>query len=141
MEYQEIKALLEKYFEGNTSLKEEANLRHYFSSNEDIPEDMAMYKVLFGYYENAQNDAFPKRKRIFAFTPKILAIAASVAFLIVLIPFQSGSSETNANEEAALAAFEQFKGSITQVSKNLNQGIESVHYVGYWNDSTQKLLK
>ena len=141
MEYQEIKALLEKYFEGNTSLKEDAKLRYYFSSSEDIPEDIAMYKVLFAYYENAQNDAFPKKKRLFVFTPKALAIAASIAFLLILIPLRWGSSGTNANEEATLAAFEQFKGSITQVSRNLNQGIESVHYVDYWNHSTEKLLK
>ena len=45
-----IEELLEKYFEGLTSAEEEATLRHYFTSG-DVPENLAMYKPLFVYFD------------------------------------------------------------------------------------------
>ena len=46
-----IEDLLEKYFEGQTSAKEEATLRRFFTSG-DVPENLAMYKPLFAYFDD-----------------------------------------------------------------------------------------
>jgi len=46
-----IEKLLERYFEGQTSTEEEAALRRFFTSG-DIPENLAMYKPLFVYFDD-----------------------------------------------------------------------------------------
>lgn len=43
------KQLLDKYFEGETTLEEEAQLRQYFQS-EEIPQDLEVYRPLFSYF-------------------------------------------------------------------------------------------
>ena len=46
-----IEYLLEQYFEGNTSAKEEATLRDFFTTR-DVPEHLTMYTSLFTYFDN-----------------------------------------------------------------------------------------
>lgn len=48
MDLQKINILLEKYLEGQTDVSEEKALKAFFQK-EDIPADLAPYKVLFNY--------------------------------------------------------------------------------------------
>jgi hypothetical protein len=65
MDHKSIEQLLEKYFEGNTTLKEEASLREYFRRGEYIPPDLRPYQPLFQYFEDEQalqlSDDFEER--------------------------------------------------------------------------------
>lgn len=49
-----MKALIEKYFEGETSLEEEARLRAYFNG-EEVSEDLKVYQPLFEHFTNEQS--------------------------------------------------------------------------------------
>jgi tRNA G46 methylase TrmB len=49
----DIKALLEKYFEGLTSLEEEQALREYFQG-EKIDPELKIYQPLFQFFANAR---------------------------------------------------------------------------------------
>ena len=49
-----MKALIEKYFEGETSLEEEASLREYFQQ-ETVEESLQMYRPLFQHYHSAKD--------------------------------------------------------------------------------------
>lgn len=51
MDYKSVKTLLEKYWNCETSLDEEAQLRTYFSSNE-VHEDHKEFAALFQYYKS-----------------------------------------------------------------------------------------
>ena len=53
MDYKYIEQLLERYFQCETTLKEEEILRMFFSQ-EDVPVWLAKYQPLFGY--EAQQD-------------------------------------------------------------------------------------
>ena len=48
MDYKYIEQLLESYWQGETTLQEEAILRNFFSQ-QDIPEHLRKYKALFTY--------------------------------------------------------------------------------------------
>ena len=84
-----IENLLEKYFEGKTSLKEEELLRKYFLQN-DIPEHLRVYKPIFNFFSEEQRKEVRSEKlevrnknkvvivRIFA------GIAASLFLLFTL---------------------------------------------------------
>jgi hypothetical protein len=50
MDYQLINNLLEKYFEGETNLQEEKQLKHFFTQ-EAVPEEFSSYQPLFQYFE------------------------------------------------------------------------------------------
>ena len=54
MKKQNIQQLLQKYFEGETNLLEEKQLRHYFLY-EDIAPELAQYKILFTVFEEDKN--------------------------------------------------------------------------------------
>lgn len=49
MDYNTIKALLDKYFAGETSLTEEEQLRTYFQDS-TVHEDFRSYQALFGFF-------------------------------------------------------------------------------------------
>ncbi|MCO6493251.1 MAG: hypothetical protein J5I98_32825 [Phaeodactylibacter sp.] len=53
MDYKVMEQLLEKYFEGETSLKEEHRLRSYFQ-RDDVPENMKAYQPLFQHLAREQ---------------------------------------------------------------------------------------
>jgi len=56
----DINVLIEKYFEGLTSLDEEQRLRDYFRQ-ENIPQDLEMYKPLFQYFTSEREDISQNR--------------------------------------------------------------------------------
>ncbi len=53
MDYKKIQILLEKYWDGKTSLEEEKTLRDYFNS-ETIDKNLIQYKSLFNFIKKEQ---------------------------------------------------------------------------------------
>ncbi|WP_367389386.1 hypothetical protein [Lewinella sp. LCG006] len=95
MDYNTAKRLLERYFEGNSTLAEEAQLRSYFQQ-EDLPADMLTYRPLFQFFTAAGNqkvsEAFTERletighKTTASIVPfrKVVARWAAIAAMIAL---------------------------------------------------------
>ena len=51
MEFNKIRELLDRYWEGESSLEDEAQLRSFFSTNrQDLPADLKEAQPLFGYF-------------------------------------------------------------------------------------------
>lgn len=55
MDHNSIEQLLEKYFEGTSSLKEEADLRAYFRRTNNIPSHLRPYQPLFQYFDDERS--------------------------------------------------------------------------------------
>ena len=53
MDYKKVNELLEKYFDGETSLQEETMLSTYFNENE-VAADLQQYQPLFQYFKEEQ---------------------------------------------------------------------------------------
>jgi len=58
MDYDNIPKLLDKYFEGSSSLKEEAQLKAFFAQDE-ISEELAVYRPLFQWQAAEQEIRLP----------------------------------------------------------------------------------
>ncbi len=126
-----IEKLLEKYDNGETTLKEEQQLKDYFSQ-ETVASHLEMYKPMFSYFLENQKEQFTKHvplktKKVFNY--KWLSVAA-VAVLMVSIFFSKpfSSEETYSKEEQQLA-FNQVKASLELVSKQFNKGVSQVGYL------------
>ncbi len=90
---QEIEKLLEKYYEGETTLQEEKYIKEFFSKS-DIPAHLQPYIAEFGYYKQAAKETpsknlneailskIEKKGRIVQFRVASLRIAAGVALMI-----------------------------------------------------------
>lgn len=74
-----IDKLLEKYFEGETSLPEEKILRDYFLQRK-IEDRHKAYKPIFNFFSEEMNEISPK-KRIKPSLFRWIGIAASIALI------------------------------------------------------------
>jgi len=78
-----IEDLLEKYNNGETTLKEEQQLKNYFSQ-ETVAPHLEHYKPMFGYFLVNQNERFTKNvplKSNRKFNYKWLSVAAVAVLL------------------------------------------------------------
>jgi hypothetical protein len=86
----DIDDLLEKYWDGNTTLEEEVLLKNYFKSNEVIPKHTT-FKPLFDYFEKMSEVTYPDQdviKNKNNHTPILSiknAIRAIAAVLVLII--------------------------------------------------------
>jgi len=127
-----IEQLLEKYEDGLTTLKEEAQLKDYFKQ-ETVAPHLEHYKAIFGYYIANQQETFTKNVPLNAknnYKIKWLSVAA-VAVLMVGIYFNRPKEDTIT--EADRLAYNQAKSYLELVSRTFNKGTAQVHYLGAIN--------
>jgi len=149
MKTQTIKNLLDKYFEGETTLQEETQLRQYFNQ-EEVDPSLLHYQPLFQYFKKAEqvqlsNDfesqLFAKidqqarpTARIRPMWRSALRIAAAVAVLVAvyfLLPLQPQQSEPQAFDWEEVAtedpdlAYEQTEAALRLLASKLNGGAKT----------------
>jgi hypothetical protein len=149
MELDRIEKLIENYFQGETSIAEEKELKNYFSSN-NVAQHLEQYQPVFGYYSKAKEQQFTKsvplqpRKQ---FNVLWLSIAASVVLALGIITFKlvdvqqpksSGEYGTYDNPEIAMAETQK---ALALVSEKLNVGIESVSYINEYESTKNRIFK
>ncbi len=137
MDYNSINNLLDKYWEGQTSLEEEQQLKNYFNQTE-IAEEHLVYQGLFQEFDtNAQlelSDDFDKKlfQKIDAPTPvrrlshwnPILKIAASVLIVISMFTYYyDGRNDfDDLKKREAIEAYEKTKAALLLVSGKMKKG-------------------
>lgn len=151
MELDKIENILEKYFQGETTIAEENQLKEYFSSP-NVAQHLEQYKPMFGYFsqvkqqKTTQEIPLQTKKRNVAW----LSIAASAVVLLGIGTFYFVSEETATpvvaqselgtydDPEEALAATQK---ALALLSNNVNVGIESVQYIQEYEQSKNKIFK
>ncbi|MCB0447534.1 MAG: hypothetical protein KDD03_08490 [Gelidibacter sp.] len=126
-----IEQLLEKFDNGETTLKEEQQLRAYFAQ-EDVPPHLESYKAMFQYFSNTKQETFTKdvplqtRKRI---PYKWISVAAVVAIMFgayTQLDFNKKRTLDDLTHEELLA-YNQTKEALGLISSKLNQGSTSLN--------------
>lgn len=145
MNTNQINELLDKYFEGETSITEERTLKSYFNSDEVTPEHLP-YSDLFNYYSLAQteilekelylNDVFsPRPSRLRLIKNYAVSIAAALALVLASI-FIIKTQITTAND-ARMAQVE-----IEDPEEALEATMEALAYLGIqFNKGTESMDK
>jgi len=155
MDLKEAQQLLEKYYNGDTSLQEEAQLRTFFGEG-GIPEVMPEEQMLFGYYAAASKEQPAKRlndlleksiadKRIVPFSANYLsrAAAAIVACIFILAGFwivNTGSTKRQPDQKS-LIAYVQARKSLMTLSMALNKGGDKVKRISKLNEIQEHISK
>jgi hypothetical protein len=156
MELYKVEALLEKYFEGETSISEEKELQDYFSMQQVAPH-LEKYTALFNHFAVAKEQLFEQEipvlqiqkdesrnhKRNLAW----ISIAASVVVLMGIGTYVFYNSEPVNNSkdlgtyDDPEVAFKETQKALSLLSKNVNVGIESVKYVEEYQIAKNKVFR
>ncbi|HOH23401.1 MAG TPA: hypothetical protein PLH70_06905 [Bacteroidales bacterium] len=125
---QEAEKLIERYYEGETSVAEENLLREYLSGK-NVPAQFEAEKAIFGYFKSEKEK---KNVRVLSKTLKWVASVAAVAavFITVLLinqpsatsyAYVDGKKITNKKEILTLAqtTIDNLKPEIDEVEKGL----------------------
>lgn len=145
MEYKNIDQLIEKYFNGDSTLEDEHLIREYFSSSNKISDKHQQLKSLFEFYneqskatsnlklDNIITESKPKAK-----THKLIfmALAASIALLFSVFLFQENSTEEKVyayiNGQPVLdqqVAYNEAQKALLMISNNLNGGTKDLKHL------------
>ncbi|GHC52738.1 hypothetical protein [Ulvibacter litoralis] len=145
MELANIEKLLEAYFEGNTTLAEEATLRSYFTEASVAPH-LKEYVPLFSSLQLAKEEVLNKELVLSEETTKTsrnwwYGIAASAAVVAIIAGFVFTQPNLSQEEQEALTAFNESKKAMLLLSQNFNNGTEQLALVGQFSETTNKILK
>lgn len=156
MELIKIESLLEDYFEGRTSLDEEAQLKEYFLGNEIAPH-LEVYRPLFIGLQKAQEEVLTKEIELpvsMRSNKWWYGIAAMLVLGLTVGGFLISQPSLTAEEQFALDEFNKARESMLLLSENLNKGTQelalldeftkgtsSIQYINQFTNSTEKILK
>jgi hypothetical protein len=154
-----IEILLEKYFEAETSIAEEKELKDYFTSS-DVAPSLEKYKPLFGYSVQAKQEQFSFAP--FGFQPQVKAtiplntikrksafwfsVAASVIILLSIGLFTYNHYNQQKSEDYGTysdpeIAFRETQKALAMISKCVNKGIGSMNYLNEFEQSKNRIFK
>jgi hypothetical protein len=145
MEFSKIEALLEKYFEGETSIAEENELKDYFSSS-NVAEHLEQYRPLFGYFAEAKEQKLTNNVTLISKKRKVawLSIAASIVVMLGIGTYSYFNVNTvKENKELGTysdpkEALEATQKALAMLSNHVNVGIESVQYIQMYEETKNK---
>ncbi len=153
MELAKIEKLLEAYFEGSTTVAEEAALRTYFT-NADVPPHLAPYKNLFAYYEQQQQLTSthtvqpPRSSQRYLW----MGVAASIVvivgiFLAAMVGTESTTSRVVITEDPAMGTYQdpeealrKTKEVLNLVSSYMHQGKQDLVYLHEFEQAKKGLV-
>jgi len=151
MELNKIEYILEKYFQGETSIAEENELKEYFSSS-NVAQHLEQYKPIFGYFSQVKQQKsthevpLQTKKRNVAW----VSIAASAVVLLGIGTYfyisEKNVAPVTAQSELGTydnpeKAFAETQKALALLSNNVNVGIESVQYIKEYEQSKNKIFK
>jgi len=144
MELAKIENLLEAYFEGNTSLTEEATLHSYFESN-DVAPHLEVYVSMFESFQLAKTET-SQRDFSFEEAPKknnrwwySIAALLVVSLTVAGFVFTTPGDGLTAEEKAALAAYQEVQSSMQLLSQNLNEGTAAMTHLNEFKEGAQAI--
>lgn len=142
-----MESLLEKYFEGESSIAEENELKDYFSSSNVAPH-LEQYRPLFGYFTEAKEQKFINNLPLVSKKRKVawLSIAASIIVMLSIGTYSYFEVNTvDENRELGTyddpeEALEATQKALAMLSDNVNVGVEGVQYLQVYEITKDKVF-
>ncbi|MCB7479928.1 hypothetical protein [Christiangramia sediminis] len=146
MELDKIERLLERYDEGETSLAEEKLLREYFL-NEEVPEHLMSYKLMFMFSAKQVEETFEKKTKVNS-TNNWYTWSSIAAILIIALGiffFNDSSRTLNESDLGTISdeelALQKTKETLNMVSQFMNEGKSDLVYLKEFNKTTNRIIE
>ncbi len=139
MESDKIKKLIDSYFEAETTIAEEQEIREYFRKGEVAPE-LQKYGPMFDHFAQAKEETYTgsmprrSRKKIYSW----LSVAAVIGLGLGLF-LENRYSEQQQEQEQAEYAYQQTRKALQLLASNLERGTEKVAYLQEFEIATEKI--
>jgi len=146
MELREIEQLLDKYFDAETTVAEENNLKAYFAGDSVAPH-LEQYRCMFGYFTQQQELHFDKKLplKIKVSYTKWLSVAASVVLLCGMFAWFINTNRPQQQDLGTYddpeVAFRETQKALGMLSSKVNIGVESVNYLGEYEKQRKTIFK
>jgi hypothetical protein len=161
MDYKHIESLLNKYWNCETSLEEEQQLREYFR-NTDVPDQWKETANLFRYFDQHKKNVIrdesfdnnvlqtvrnTKPKGTTRLLYNTMRIAAGVAVLLMAVWFVRNEVRKSTPQEIVdtyddpQLAFEETKKALMMISKSFGQAEEEAKKINLFNEAQQEIQK
>ncbi len=131
-----IENLLEKYENGETSIKEEQRLKDYFASDEVAPH-LESYRVMFQYFASTKQELYtkdvplkPKKK---SYIYQWISVAAVVVLMLgIALPKVLGDDPLTVADlpKEEQIVYYQAQEALAMLGANFNKGVSSVNALG-----------
>lgn len=161
MDSEKLEELIKKYWDCETSLEEEQQLREYFCG-ENIPEPWRETAALFRYFDEQKSKtveprfdetvvnrikALPRKRegKVVKWVSASLRIAAGVAVLLAAIYFvrqELRKDQVLAAEDTfddPQEAFEETKKALLMISKGFGRAEQQVKKINMFNEAQEKI--
>ncbi len=148
MELNDLRILLQKYEEGETSLQEERDLKKYFSS-EEVPKEFIAYKSIFNFSVESRKIEFSKDSQLKSTPKRKWAYAGVAASILIIMSFLFYDDLTNKKlEDQNLGTIEdpeqaylKTKETLQMVADVFSDGREDLKYLKEFNKTKNKFIK
>ncbi len=145
MELTNIKKLVTKYFEGNTSLAEEKALQTYFTQDE-IASELKAYQPLFNYYKEDSKQTFTLDALAFSTTPKkskirVMKWFAVAASLVLLVSIYFQQKQPAYSKAEKMAAYHEYKKAMYLLGGEINKGVNELTVLETFETTKNKIIK
>jgi hypothetical protein len=157
MEYNKIRELLERYWEGESSLEDEASLRSFFAAeHSDLPADLLEAQPMFRYFNEEANRELPVLPELDL--PLVIKVRpldhwmkyAAIFLIAVGLGYAARQFQLKQHRmDIVLAqkdtyddpqkAFAVTQKALQLLAKNLNKGTTKVQKLSYFNEATEKI--
>ena len=137
-----VEKLLDRYFEGETTLQEEAQLQGYFAQG-DVPPHMAPYASMFQSFAVAREEHSTKQIELPIVKRSAVWVWSIAASLVIALGigsiFMFQNNGLTAEQEHALTAYNEAKQTMLLLSENFNKGASKMNYINTFKESTSNI--
>ncbi|WP_405326622.1 hypothetical protein [Leeuwenhoekiella sp. LLG6367-2.1] len=145
MELNKIENLLELYFEGTTSLEQEAKLRDYFTSDEVAPH-LEEYTPLFTAFAKAKQERFnrkielPKTKKSWQWIPIAASIMICLGLFLTFNNKRGSDNDLGTYKDPEIAALKT-KQALFMMGNFMNKSTAQLDNLDAFEETTNEILK
>jgi len=142
MELAKIENLLEKYFEAETSIKEEAILQEYFAQ-QDVPEHLMQYKEMFNFFNNSSLETSKRTIELTKETKRSISIKwlSIAAMFVFFVGIYSVYQQNEAEKEEARLAYMETQKALDLIAQSLNKGTGAIAHLDNFNKGTNAMAQ
>lgn len=153
MDWKELDTMLERYYEGESTLDEERAIKLFFNSVENVPDKYREAAELFGYFNREASITMPDNFKFSAPVNKhklwsIIGSTGIAASIAIFIAITINHNQPKAIDQIAQITYQEQKKAYYQtkealliVSDNLKKGKREIQRLSIFNEVQKTIIK